>query len=100
MKQPDKDEFIKVMSKEVEDQTKNRNFSIVELKYFSKEKTISKAVWQMRRKQDIKTREIKKYKARLNIGGSRMTGALTMMIHIRQWNMVHYMINFNSGGSK
>ena len=30
------------------------------------------AVWQMKRKRDIRTGEIKKYKARLNLDGSRM----------------------------
>ena len=72
MKQPDKEEFIKAMSKEVEDQTKNGNFSIVDRKSVPKGRTILNAVWQMRRKRDIKTREIKKYKARLNVDGSRM----------------------------
>ena len=37
-----------------------------------KNKSVLKAVWQMRRKRDIKTRTVKKYKARLNIDGSRM----------------------------
>ena len=60
------------MSKEVEDQTKNGNFSIVDRKSVPKGRTILNAVWQMRRKRDIKTREIKKYKARLNVDGSRM----------------------------
>ena len=72
MKQDDKQEFIKAMQKEVEDQTRNGNFSIVERKLIPKGKTILNAVWQMRRKRDIKTREIKKYKARLNIDGSKM----------------------------
>ena len=73
MKQQDKAEFIKAMSKEVQDQTENGNFSIVDRKSVPKDKTILKAVWQMRRKRDIKTQEIKKYKARLNIDGSKMT---------------------------
>ena len=73
MKQADKGEFIKAMQKEVDDQSRNGNFSIVERKTIPKDKTILSAVWQMRRKRDIKTREIKKYKARLNIDGSKMT---------------------------
>ena len=72
MRQHDKSEFIKAMSKEVKDQTENGNFSIVDRKSVPKDKTILKAVWQMRRKRDIKTQEIKKYKARLNIDGSKM----------------------------
>ena len=72
MKQEDKSEFVKAMKKEVDDQTKNGNFSIVERDSIPKGKTILNAVWQMRRKRDIKTRKIKKYKARLNIDGSKM----------------------------
>ena len=72
MKQKDESEFVKAMKKEVNDQTRNGNFSIVERKSIPKGKTILNAVWQMRRKRDIKTREIKKYKARLNINGSKM----------------------------
>ena len=72
MKQPDKNEFLKAMTKEVEDQTRNGNFSIVTRESVPKGKTILNAVWQMRRKRNIKTRQIKKYKARLNIDGSRM----------------------------
>ena len=34
--------------------------------------TILPAVWQMRRKRDVSTGEIKKYKARLNLDGSKM----------------------------
>ena len=73
MKQDDKKEFVKAMQKEVDDQTNNGNFSIVRRTEVPQGKTILNAVWQMRRKRDIKTREIKKYKARLNIDGSKMT---------------------------
>ena len=72
MKEKDKDKFIEAMRKEVSDQKENGNFIIMERNKVPKDKTILKSVWQMRRKRDIKTREIKKYKARFNIDGSRM----------------------------
>jgi hypothetical protein len=72
MREPDAAEFTKAMVKEVTDQMNNGNFSIVKLKDVPKGKVILPAVWQMKRKRDIRTREIKKYKARLNIDGSRM----------------------------
>ena len=72
MKEKDRDKFIEAMTKDVEDQTRNGNFSLVKRNLVPKDKTILKAVWQMRRKRDIRTREIKKYMARLNIDGSRM----------------------------
>ena len=60
------------MQKEVEDQVANGNFSIVHKSEVPKGGTVLPAVWQMKRKRDIRTRTIKKWKARLNIDGSRM----------------------------
>ena len=72
MREPDKVKFLKAMEKEVEDQIKNGNYSIVNKNDVPKSSTILPAVWQMKRKRDIKTREVKKYKARLNIDGLKM----------------------------
>ena len=72
MREPDKEHFKQAMVKEVKDQMDNGNFSIVHVSQVPKDKTILPAVWQMKRKRDIKTRKVKKYKARLNIDGSRM----------------------------
>jgi Reverse transcriptase (RNA-dependent DNA polymerase) len=72
MREPDRDEFKKAMVKEVTDQMANGNFSIVERTEVPKGQMIMPTVWQMKRKRDIKTREIKKWKARLNIDGSKM----------------------------
>ena len=72
MREPDHKEFIKAMEKEVEDQMNNGNFTIVHKSEVPKGCTILQAVWQMKRKRDIVTRQIKKYKARLNVDGSKM----------------------------
>ena len=72
MKESDSGEFKKAMTKEVKDQYENGNFSIVPRSKVPEGATILPTVWQMKRKRDIKTREVKKYKARLNIDGSRM----------------------------
>ena len=72
IKEPDRDKFIMAMEKEMEDQIKNGNFSLVKKSEVPEDKIILPAVWQMKRKRDIKSREIKKYKARLNIDGSKM----------------------------
>jgi hypothetical protein len=64
MKEHNKDNYIRVMDKEVKDQMQmeNGNFSII-LRYTDpKGETILPTVWQMKRKQDIKTRKIKKQK--------------------------------------
>jgi len=72
MKEPDSDEFRKAMVKEVTDQQQNGNFTIIPRSQLPTGATVLPAVWQMKRKRDIRTREIKKYKARLNIDGSKM----------------------------
>ena len=72
VREKDKHKFIEAMEKEVRDQMDNGNFTIVRKSEVPEGKVILPAVWQMRRKGDIKTRMVKKYKARLNIDGSRM----------------------------
>ena len=55
LKQPDKSKFIDAMKKEVEDQMQNGNYTVVERSKVPADKTILPAVWQMRRKRDIKS---------------------------------------------
>lgn len=72
MKEPDQAKFLSAMLKEVRDQMENGNFSIIKRKDVPKGSTILPCVWQMKQKRDIKSREIKKWKARLTVDGSRM----------------------------
>jgi hypothetical protein len=72
MKEPDKKEFIDAMHKEVKDQSDHDNFVIMHKSRVPTGATILPTVWQMKRKRNIRTREVKKYKARLNIDGSHM----------------------------
>jgi Reverse transcriptase (RNA-dependent DNA polymerase) len=60
------------MVKGVSDQMENRNFRIVKHTSMPEGELIMPTLWQMKRKQDILTRTIKKWKARLNINGLRM----------------------------
>ena len=79
MKEPDRAKFQQAMEKEVSDQYRNGNFTIIPRTEVPQGHRIFPAVWQMRRKRDIKSREVKKYKARLNLDGSKMkhgTGTL------------------------
>ena len=72
MKERDRDKFIEAMKKEIKDQSDNGNFTIMKRDELPTGKRVLKTVWQMRRKRDIKSRIVKKYKARLNVDGSRM----------------------------
>ena len=63
-------EFIIEMVKEVIDQMENGKNSIIAKIQVPTGATILSAVWQMKRKRDINTRDIKKWKAHLKIDGS------------------------------
>jgi len=72
MKEDDSAHFKSAMVKEVQSQMDNNNFVIEKRCNVPKGATILPAVWQMKRKRDLMTGKVKKYKARLNIDGSRM----------------------------
>jgi len=71
MKQPDREEFIKAMIKEVESQQANGNWRIVKASSVPEGATILPSVWAMKRKRRIATREVYKWKSRLNLDGSK-----------------------------
>ena len=70
MKEPDWDQFIAAMVEELEAQLKGKNFSLILRSHIPKGATILLAVWQMKRKCCIQSREVYKWKAHLNIDGS------------------------------
>ena len=72
MQQPDREQFRKAMQKEMDDQMADGNFELVQRTKIPIGTKIFPAVWQMRRKRDIKTQEVKRWKSRLNFDGSRM----------------------------
>jgi hypothetical protein len=99
MREKDYKEFKSSMLKEVTDQFENGNFTIVHISEVPSGETVLPAVWQMRRKRDVKTGEIKKYKARLNIDGSRMKkGEHYDMIYspVASWNSVHMLLTLTA----
>ena len=70
MKEPNKDKFIATMVEEMDAQLKGKNFSLILRSKVPKGITILPAVWQMKHKCQIQTREVYKWKAHLNIGSS------------------------------
>jgi hypothetical protein len=76
MKQPDRAEFIKAMEDEVRSRTEAKQWRIVARSSIPKGTHILPAVWAMRRKRRIDTREVYKWKARLVIDGSKQTKGL------------------------
>jgi histone deacetylase 1/2 len=71
MRQPDREQFIKAMKKEIQDHTENKHWRVVHRSSLPKGTQILPAVWSMKRKRRIATREIYKWKARLTVHGGR-----------------------------
>jgi hypothetical protein len=71
-RQPDWDNFAEAMQHEIEQQVSTGLYTITKRGKVPEGATILPAVWQMRRKRDVRTGKVKKYKARCNIDGSRM----------------------------
>ena len=69
---PDWSKFETAMQEEVESQMADGNYSIVKRTDIPEGSKVLPAVWAMKRKRDLRTGEVKKWKARLNIDGSRM----------------------------
>ena len=72
IRQPDRAHFIEAMEKEISDNNQNDNFQLVHRSTIPTGCTVLPSVWQLRRKRHLDTGKIKKYKARINVDGSRM----------------------------
>ena len=72
MWQPDRAQFMGAMQKEMDSQLQDGNFEIAHRSKIPSGTKVFPAVWQMRRKRDIATQQIIKWKARLNFDGSSM----------------------------
>jgi Reverse transcriptase (RNA-dependent DNA polymerase) len=69
LKQPDRKQFIEAMVKEIKAHTDGGNWKIIHRSKVPKGHHVLPAVWAMRRKRHIDTREVYKWKARINIHG-------------------------------
>ena len=72
MKEPDRDEFRKAVKSELTSLKNANMYSVQRQSQVPKGTRFLPMVWQMRRKHDQVTGKVRKYKARLNIDGSRM----------------------------
>ena len=71
MREPDKLQWIKAMEEEVRSHTDSKHWTLTPRSHVPEGVPVLPAVWAMRRKRRIATREIYKWKARLNIDGSK-----------------------------
>ena len=90
-----KAEFLKDMLEEVRDQTENGNFSTIKRNQAPNGSTTLPCVCKMKRKRHIKTRKIKRRKARLKVDGSRMTKGLhyeKVYAPVASWNSIRLLL--------
>jgi hypothetical protein len=73
MKQPDSEEFVKAVVKEVNGHIQNDHWQLVPRSEVPPDPEVVPSVWAMRRKRNLTTNEITKYKARLNMHGGKQT---------------------------
>jgi hypothetical protein len=95
MRQPDRQQFLKAMQQEVEGQTKNGNWSIIRRTEVPQGSTILPAVWAMRKNRRIDTREVYKWKARLNIDGSKQTKGINYWetyVPVATWPSIRFIM--------
>jgi Reverse transcriptase (RNA-dependent DNA polymerase)/GAG-pre-integrase domain len=68
---PDRREFVRAMEKEIRAHTEGANWKIIKRADVPKGQMVLPSVWAMRRKRDIATNEIYKWKARINLHGGK-----------------------------
>ena len=76
MRQPDRDEFIKAIISEVNDHIDRKHWELIPRNQVPKNEKVLSSVWSMKRKRDIKTQQVYKYKARLNVHGGQQEYAV------------------------
>ncbi|EJK76133.1 hypothetical protein THAOC_02121 [Thalassiosira oceanica] len=76
MKQKDADKFSQAVVKEIQGHVDNNNWTLIPAKEVPEGEQVLDSVWAMRRKRDLTTNEITKYKARLNVHGGMQTYGL------------------------
>jgi len=72
MRKPDREMFKEAIRKECEDHFRESNYRLVSIDQVPKDATLLSSIWQMKRKRKPSTGEISKYKARMNVDGSKM----------------------------
>jgi len=71
MKQPDWAQFKQAMQEEMNAHTINGHWKLIKRSHLPKGATVLPAVWSMKRKRRISTREVYKWKACLTVDGSK-----------------------------
>ena len=71
MKQHDSEHFVNVIVKEFNNHLERKQWSMIDKRDIPKGIKVIPLVWSMKRKRDITTRKVIKYKAGLNVHGGK-----------------------------
>jgi hypothetical protein len=71
LRAPDRSQFIKAMQREVKDHEDLKHWELVHRSEIPEGTKVLPAVWSMKRKRRIDTRQVYKWKARLNVHGGK-----------------------------
>jgi Reverse transcriptase (RNA-dependent DNA polymerase) len=71
LREPDKDQFIKAMRVEIQQHNDRKNWILVRRDSLPQGTRVLPSVWALRRKRDITTGQIVKWKGRINVNGSK-----------------------------
>jgi hypothetical protein len=95
MKQPDKAQFLKAMQEEVQAHTENKLWELYPRRLVPQGTPIIPAVWSMKRKRRISTREVYKWKARLAFDGSKQIHGVNFWetyAPVASWPTIRYIL--------
>jgi hypothetical protein len=93
MKEPDRKQFLTAIEKECEAHYKEGNYKLIKRSKLPEGATLLSSVWQMKRKRKPSTGEISKYKARMNVDGSKMVKGLhyeETYAPVVQWSTIRF----------
>jgi Reverse transcriptase (RNA-dependent DNA polymerase) len=71
LQQNDKNDFMDAMKSEINNHTSKRHWESIKITNIKNNVRILPCVWSMRRKKDLITGKVVKWKARLNVDGSK-----------------------------
>ena len=95
MKAPDRAKFVEAVGTELDGHEKMGNYEPVPLSQVPKGTKLIDMVWSMRRKRRIKTQEVYKWKARLNVHGGQQEHGVhywDTYVPVVTWQTVHFFL--------
>ena len=98
MREPDSDQFVHTVIKELNDHISHKHWELVPRSEVPKHIKIIPSAWSLKRKRDIKTRKVYKWKARLNVHDGRQVHGINYwetFSPVVTWITIRILLIFN-----